>query len=127
MPDDFGTRRTADLSTRSSAESVVKRVYLAVESLCIGGGDARSRVREAVYHLVFLREDGFPKPLQADYKWIISQATKFAPDIPNYKQDGCIDATMCRIKNFGVLQPDISLPSNRQLNSPSQGMVSDPR
>ncbi len=104
MPDNFGTRNTSDLTTRSSAESVVERVYLAVKILCTGGGDARSRVRTAMNCLVFLSESQFPTQLQADFKWIVSQATKFSPDSPNYRQEGRIDATMRRIKNSTAKQ-----------------------
>ena len=67
--------------------------------LCTGSGDARSRVRGAADYLAFLREEDFPEHLQADYRCIISQATKFAPDIPNYSKEGCIDATMRRVNN----------------------------
>jgi hypothetical protein len=95
--DDYGTRKTADLKTRSQAESVVERVYLAVKHLCTAGGDVRKRLVGAVSTLLPLQAREFPEELQADYNWIIAQSTKYKSQIPKY--EGNIEATMRKIKN----------------------------
>lgn len=94
---DYGTRTTADLKTRNQAESVVERVYLAVKYLCIGRGDVRKRLSEAISALLPLQPHEFPDELQADFEWIIKQSTKYDSQIPEY--EGNIEATMKRIKN----------------------------
>lgn len=45
---DFGTRRSASIEERASAESVIERVYLAVQQLCTKAGDVRKRLQIAV-------------------------------------------------------------------------------
>lgn len=95
--DNYGTRATADLRARSQAESVVERVYLAVEHLCIGRGDVRKRLVEAVSTLLPLQARDFPEELQEDFNWVMAQSTKYRSQIPAY--EGNIEATMRRIKN----------------------------
>ena len=93
----FGVRAESDLITRSQAESVVRRVYDSVRILCTGKGDVRDRLKDASLVLIFLREEDFPKHLQKDYKWIITQVSKYKSQNRNY--EGNINATMRRIKN----------------------------
>jgi hypothetical protein len=95
--EDFGTRATADLKTRSQAESVVERVYLSVEHLCTAPGDVRSRLVGAIITLLPLQAREFPEELQADFDWVIAQSTKYKSQIPQYQ--GNIEATMKRIRN----------------------------
>jgi hypothetical protein len=94
---DYGTRSSADLETRSNAESVVERVYLSVEHLCTAKGDVRNRLIGAVSALLPLRFRDFPKELQQDFDWVIKQSTKFQPEFP--QQGGRLEVTMKRIKN----------------------------
>lgn len=95
--DDYGTRATADLATRSQAESVVERVYLAVKHLCTARGDVRQRLVGAVWTLLPLQAHAFPPHLQKDFDWIVEQSTKYQSQIPQYQ--GNLEATMKRIRN----------------------------
>lgn len=95
--DNYGTRATTDLTTRSKAESVVERVYLSVEHLCTAQGDVRKRLVGAIMTLLPLQTREFPEELQADFDWVINQSTKYKSKIPQY--EGHIEATMKRIKN----------------------------
>ncbi len=94
---EFGTRNNADIKTRNQAESVLERVYLAVEHLCIGRGDVRKRLIVAIELLLPLQEREFPKNIREDYSWVISQATKYESSMTHY--EGNLHATMRRIKN----------------------------
>ncbi|MGD0174713.1 MAG: hypothetical protein ABSC61_09885 [Anaerolineales bacterium] len=93
----FGTRAESDLITRGQAESVVKRVYDAVKLLCTEKGDVRDRLKVAALVLVILPEEDFPEYLQKDYKWIMTQVSRYKSQNPKF--EGNIDATMRRIKN----------------------------
>jgi hypothetical protein len=95
--DDYGTRAASDLTTRSQAESVVERVYLAVKHLCTARGDVRQRLVGAVSTLLPLQACDFPAHLQEDFDWIVQQSTKYQSQIPKYQ--GNLDATMKRIRN----------------------------
>lgn len=83
--------------TRSQAESVVKRIYEAVEHMCTGRGDVRDRLKGAAVVLIALREEDFPEHLRKDFIWIRTQVSRYKSQIPEY--EGNIDATMRRIKN----------------------------
>ena len=78
-----------------AAESVFDRVWLAVESLCVGSGDVRARLVEAGMHLLPLMESEFPKELQADFEWIIGQLTRYPA---RHRREGSIEGTMARIQ-----------------------------
>ncbi len=93
----YGTRSKMDIKSRNQAESVVERVYQAIEHLCIGRGDVRERLKGAALHLIFLCEDDFPEHLRVDFIWIRTQVSRYKSQIPEY--EGNIDATMKRIKN----------------------------
>ena len=59
------------------AEDVLEQVTLAIESLCVGKGDVRSRLETAVAdHLTPLREQDFPCELRCEFRKIIEQSTK---------------------------------------------------
>ncbi|MYE58224.1 MAG: hypothetical protein F4X35_01370 [Alphaproteobacteria bacterium] len=63
---------------KEKARDVLERVTLAVRALCIGKGDVRSRVKEAVLsHLVALREQDFPIDLQRKFTRIIQSSTRY--------------------------------------------------
>lgn len=94
---DYGTRSGTDISTRNKAESVVERVYLSVEHLCIAPGDVRKRLEVAVGILLPLRPSDFPEDMQNDFNWIIEQCTKYESEDP--QRWGRVEATMKRIKN----------------------------
>lgn len=93
----YGTRKESDLVTRARAESVIKRVYEAVECLCTGKGDVRERLKTAAVYLVFLQEEEFPDHLRTDFAWIIQQSTRYKTEFPTH--EGSIDATMKQISN----------------------------
>lgn len=95
--DDFGTRRHASLKDKSAAESVVKRVYLAVEQLCTGQGDVRKRLEAAVLTLMFLQVHEFPECVQEDFDWVIRESTKYESQYLQFR--GNQEATMLRIRN----------------------------
>lgn len=90
-------RKDKDKETRQAAESVIERVYLAVEHLCIGQGDVRKRLRTAVINLLPLQKEDFPHELREDFNWVISQSTKYPSD--DRKLRGDLEFTMRTIKN----------------------------
>ena len=57
----YGTRSQMSPTVIRQAESVVERVYLAVEHLCTALGDVRARLREAVMTLLPLQVREFPE------------------------------------------------------------------
>ena len=92
----YGTRSQMSPTVIGQAESVVQRVYQAVEHLCTAPGDVRARLRGAVMDLLPLQVREFPEHLQGDFDWIRSQSTKYESEWPH---EGTLDATMRRIKN----------------------------
>lgn len=95
--DDYGTRHLQSTETKNKAESVIQRVFLAVEQLCTGPGDVRKRLVPAVMTLLVLQKHEFPNELQNDYEWIISESTKYESKAPERRGD--IEETMLRIRN----------------------------
>jgi hypothetical protein len=95
--DDFDTRKHASLKDKSAAESVVERVYLAVEQLCTGQGDVRKRLEAAVLTLLPLQIRDFPECVQEDFDWVIRESTKYESQHPKFR--GNLEATMLRIRN----------------------------
>jgi hypothetical protein len=93
----YGSRKQESIETRSLAESVIERVYLAVEQLCVGQGDVRKRLITAVMTLLPLQEEEFPEELRSDFRWVISQSTRYKSEYPQYRGD--LEATMSRIRN----------------------------
>ena len=80
---------------------------LAIETLCVGKGDVRSRLEAAVRdHLVPLREQDFPYGLGCKFRKIIQQSTRYdASDLAKYQPEGLppvynpdIHSTMRRIR-----------------------------
>lgn len=94
---DFGTRKGASFEDRAAAESVVERVYLAVQQLCIGRGDVRKRLEIAVMTLLPLQIRNFPSSLQKDFDWVMRESTKHKSQHPQFRGD--LEATMMRIRN----------------------------
>lgn len=101
------------MTTKSDTEKaidVLERVTLAVEALCVGSGDVRSRLRTALSdHLVPLRPTDFPVDLQDSFQELMRLATKYdASDLdktfplPNGRShsqhEGRIQSTMRRIR-----------------------------
>ena len=60
----YGTRSQMSPTVIGQAESVVERVYQAVEHLCTAPGDVRARLRGAVMTLLPLQDRDFPEHLQ---------------------------------------------------------------
>lgn len=94
---DFGNRKQMSIEARNQAESVVPRVFLAVESLCVGNGDVRDRLLVAITDLLPLQSSDFPEHLRKDFEWVINQSTKYESPYPEFY--GQLEATMKRIKN----------------------------
>ena len=93
----------------AKAKDVLERVIRAVEALCVGKGDVRSRLMSAIYMLSPLRDRDFPTELQDQFRKIKKAATKYdASDLdrslPLYpagswnERQGRIEATMRRIR-----------------------------
>lgn len=78
-----------------AANSVIERVSNAVESLAIGRGDVRDRLRVAGSVLAPLRPSDFPEKLQDRFNSIKDNLTRYPP----VGSEGEIEATMKRIKN----------------------------
>ena len=92
----------------AKAKDVLERITGAIEALCVGKGDVRSRLIPAIYGLVPLRDQDFPTELQDQFRKIMTVSTKYdASDldriIPLYPagswndKQGRIEATMRRI------------------------------
>lgn len=62
---------------KERAEDVLERMTAAIESLCVGEGDVRSRLEDAMYQLVSLREEDFPGELQSKFREIMEQSAKY--------------------------------------------------
>ena len=95
--EDFGTRSQESIEVRQAAEDVIERVYIAIEQLCTGRGDVRKRLQTAVMTLFPLQEKEFPEELRGDYRWVISESTKYKSEMPEFRGD--LEATMRRIQN----------------------------
>jgi hypothetical protein len=94
---DYGTRNEATIDDRNAAESVKQRVFLAVQELCVGKGDVRSRLVVAIGTLSALNSNDFPKALRKDFEWVIKESTKHQSDNPEHKSD--LEFTMKKIYN----------------------------
>lgn len=94
---DFGTRSQESIEVRRAAEEVIERIYIAIEQLCTGRGDVRKRLQTAVMTLLPLQEKELPEELRGDFKWVISESTKYKSEMPEFRGD--LEATMRRIQN----------------------------
>ena len=66
------------LRDRERAEDVIWRVTAAVETLCVGKGDVRSRLLAAVRdQLLPLREEDFPVALRPKFRRVLGATTKY--------------------------------------------------
>ncbi len=95
---------------REKVRDVLERVTLAIESLCVGKGDVRDRLKNAlISHLYPLRKQDFPDGLGCKFEKIIQQSTKYdSSDLRKYcyseeqyvslVDEGWICATMRRIR-----------------------------
>ncbi|WP_414040265.1 hypothetical protein ACJU26_14280 [Acidithiobacillus sp. M4-SHS-6] len=95
--DDVGIRKYVLPKDKAAANSVVERVYLAVEKLCTGQGDVRKRLETAVLTLLPLQVCEFPECVQEDFYWIIRESTKYKSEYPQFQGD--LEATMRHIRN----------------------------
>lgn len=95
--DNYRAREEESFETRPAAESLIERVYLAVQQLCTGRGDVRSMLQAAVTTLVPLQSREFPRELQDEFTSIIADATKYKSEMPKFRGD--LEATMKRIRN----------------------------
>lgn len=79
-PDHAGANSTevGDADEIMKARGVLEPVTNALEALCIGKGDVRSRLEDAVsFHLINLTEEDFPSELGCRFTKIIKQSTKY--------------------------------------------------
>ena len=95
---------------RARAQDVISRVTAAVETLCIGKGDVRSRLESAAEdQLIPLREQDFPVALRNKFRRIMDAATQYdASDLDksiplpfgksHTQYEGTVQATMRRIR-----------------------------
>lgn len=81
--------------SEAAAESVIERLYFAVEHLATGPGDARQRLQVVALTLAPLQAREFPIEVREDYKWVWSQLTRFPPQWDGQSE---IEATMKRIR-----------------------------
>ena len=74
----MGFNCVATKGDREKARDVLERVTLAIETLCVGKGDVRSRLENALTdHLMPLREQDFPDGLGCKFRKIIQESTKY--------------------------------------------------
>ena len=108
----MGRNSVATNRGKERAQDVLERVTVAIEMLCVGKGDVRSRLEYAVGHLIPLREKDFPDGLGCSFRKIIQQSTKYdasdlykrgyirlealSPDHPQF--EGRLHSTMRRIR-----------------------------
>jgi hypothetical protein len=78
-----------------AADSVWERMYLAVQTLCVGRGDVRARLVDAGMQLTPLMTSEFPEELQSDFDWVMHQLTQHPA---RHQHEGTIEASMARIK-----------------------------
>ena len=110
-----------DIEVQMKYQYVKARIEEAVEELCIGCGDARSRVLNANEMMVSLFDMHFPDDLIADWKLIQKQMTKYGPKT-NSKGDiieGAVSHTMRKIQNktaSKIAQNIYNLHNNLQRN-----------
>lgn len=79
----------------------LEKLSIALRSLATGAGDVRNRLRSAYLTFHPVKERDFPPHLQADWRWVMAQLTRFGP-IMNHKGEvgtGSVDHTLSRIKN----------------------------
>jgi hypothetical protein len=71
----------------------------AVQSLAIGSGDVRERLRHAYLHIRILNENHLPEQLYKDYQWVLKQLKRYDPAIgPDGKVlRSSVDETLRRI------------------------------
>ena len=92
-----GTRSDTTIDDRIAAESVKQRVFLAVQDLCVGEGDVRTRLIVAIDTLMALSPSEFPEDLRKDFEWVMQQSTKYESDIPEHRRN--LEVTMKKIRN----------------------------
>ena len=74
----MGCNSVATNREKERARDVLERVTLAIETLCVGKGDVRSRLERALTdHLSPLRERDFPYGLECKFRKIIQQSTRY--------------------------------------------------
>ena len=81
----------------------LEKMSNAVRILATGAGDARSRLSNAYMAFVFLKIEGFPPDLQADYLWIQKELTKRSPRNDSEKREwaehGEVPSNINRMQN----------------------------
>ena len=92
------------------AQDVMPRVTAAIETLCVGKDDVRSRLESVVAHqLIPLGEQDFPLALRDKFRQIIESTTQYdARDLDktcplpfgksHTQEEGTVQATMRRIR-----------------------------
>jgi len=78
----------------------LQKLVEAMQSMATGPGDVRERLLSASLSITFLTEGDFPEHLQADWRWVYYQLTKFdaAYDYAGKMIRGSVEETMRRIK-----------------------------
>lgn len=80
---------------------VREKLNIAVEQLATGKGNVNDRLKSAFMSFHTLKESDFPEALKSDWKWILSEMTKFGP-VLNADQSvfqGSVDHTLGRIRH----------------------------
>jgi hypothetical protein len=77
-----------------------EKLLTALSSLATGPGDVRSSLYNAYLSFSTLKESNFPEHLREDFRWVLSQMTKFPPHyLPGGNMvRGSVEETMRRIK-----------------------------
>ncbi len=77
-----------------------EKLLLALDSLATGAGDVRERLYTAYKSFHPLKESDFPEALQADYRWVMEQMTKYGPvlDHEGKVRIGSVENTLRHIR-----------------------------
>lgn len=77
-----------------------EKLLTALDSLATGAGDVRERLLNAFWSFHPLKEEHFPANLQADYRWVMKELTKFGPvlDHAGAVRVGSVENTLKRIR-----------------------------
>ena len=77
----------------------LEKLEAAVRALAIGPGDVRSRLWDAFMVFNPLKEAHFPDNLKSDYRWVMSQLTKYGPEGEGKRKKGSVQVSLSRMRN----------------------------
>jgi hypothetical protein len=77
-----------------------QQLSLAIRILAVGAGDIRQRLVQAYYQFHPLTPQHFPEHLREDFAWVMSQLTRYAPEIDfeGKVQKGAVEKTCQMIR-----------------------------